>query len=265
MPPEDPAMNDQPTGICDNLWVPDCLQLPDHLWFPDHLWLNLLILSSSRATAANIHQWVSHTMARASSHDPSFKSLKWPYMVWTLSCNLACRSGLKVPPGLHLGSSSSWAHPCLCQRHSWTEFRISWWTFSSISASQGFLPGNLCSWYTSLNTPCISSLVKLKPMSSTADDSTSRSHSGEGCQQPWQMAQSCSFLQWLQYVKTSCTEGTGSGIHGAPIMDIHPGRHQCQATFLPLVWRCLSLVSAFWLWHFSQFDSHTSNWLRHGN
>ena len=134
-------------------------------------------------------------MARASSQDPSFKSLKWLYVVWALSWNLAHRSGLEVPAGLYLGLSSGWAHSHLCQRHSLTESRISWWTLSSISASQGFLPGNLRSWYTSLCIPQISSVFNLGPMSSMADGSTSRSCSGKGCHQPWQMAWSCSFLQ----------------------------------------------------------------------
>ena len=133
-------------------------------------------------------------MARASSHDPSFKSLKWSNMVWTLSLNLACRSGLEVPAGLCLSLSSGWAHSPLCWRHSLMEPRISWWTLSSISASQGFLPGDICSWYTLLYTPLISSLADLGPVSSMVDDSTSTSHSGKGCHWPQQMALSCSFL-----------------------------------------------------------------------
>ena len=54
-----------PANMDLHLWLPDCLQL----------WLNLSILLSSRAAAANACQWASCAMARASSHDPSFKSL----------------------------------------------------------------------------------------------------------------------------------------------------------------------------------------------
>ena len=145
------------------------------------------------------------------------------------------------------------------------ESRISWWTFPSVSALQGFLPGILHNWYTLLYTPLISLLVILGPMSSMADDSALRSCPGWGCHQPWQMAWSCSFLLVAAVSKTSCIEGTGSRIWEVPTVDIHPGEHQHWSTFLPAVWRCLSLVPAFWLWQFSQFDSHTSNWFRHGN
>ena len=74
------------------------------------------------------------------------------------------------------------------------EFRISWQICSSISSSQGVLLGNLHSWYISLYTPLISSLVDLGPMSSMADGSMLMSHSGKGYHWPWWMAQSCSFL-----------------------------------------------------------------------
>ena len=120
------------------------LWLPDHLWLPDCLWLqlNLLILSSSRAAAANTHWWTSHTMARALSQDPSFHSLKWLYMVQALLWNLAHGSGLEVLVGVCLSLSSGWVHSHPHWRHSLMESRISWQTFS-ISTSQGFLPGNL--------------------------------------------------------------------------------------------------------------------------
>ena len=167
-------------------------------------WLNLSVLSSSGATAANAHQWASHAMASASSHDPSFKSLKWSYMAWTLSWNLAHGSDLEVPVGLCLSLSSGWVHSHLCWRHSFTEFRISWWMFSSISAAQGLLPGDLCSWYMSFYTFLISSLVNPGPVSSMADGSASKS-----------------------------------------LVDIHPGRHQCQTSFLLPVWVSLPFVPGF--------------------
>ena len=77
--------------------------------------------------------------------------------------------------------------------HSLTVSRISWWIFSSVSASQGLLPDNLCNWYTSLYTPLISSLVDLGPMSLMVDGSTLRSHPGKHSHWPWQMVQSYSF------------------------------------------------------------------------
>ena len=123
-----------------------------------------------------------------------FKSLKWSYVAWTLSWNSAHGSGLEVLMGICLSLSSCWAHFCLSWRHSLMESRISWQTLSSISASEGFLPGNLHSWYTSLYTPLISSWVNLGPMTWTADDSTPRSCSGEACHWPQWMAWSCSFL-----------------------------------------------------------------------
>ena len=91
--------------------------------------------------------------ARASSHHPSFKSLKWLYVAQTLSWNSAHRFGLGVLAGLCLSISSGWVHSHLCQRCSLMESSISWQTLSSVSASQGLLLGSLCSWYMSLYTP----------------------------------------------------------------------------------------------------------------
>ena len=175
-------------------WLPKCLQLPKH-WQPQlSEWLSLSIFSSSKAVATNTHQWASHITTRASSHDPSLTSLKWLYVVWILSQNSTCGSGLEVPAGLCLSLSSGRAWFCLCWRHSLMESRNSWQIFSSISASQRLLPGNLHSWYISLYTPLIFSLVDLGPTSSMADGSALRPCPAEGCHQLQQMAQSCSFL-----------------------------------------------------------------------
>ena len=175
-------------------WLPKCLQLLKH-WWP---WLieqfSLSIFSSSKAMAANAHQEASCTTARAFSHHPSLTSLKGSYVVWILSWNLASWSGLEVPAGLYLSLSSGLAWSHLCWRHSLMESRISWQIFSSISASQGLLPGDLCSWYTSLYTPLISSLVDLRQMSWMVNCSEFQSDQGKGSHRPWQMAWSCSFL-----------------------------------------------------------------------
>ena len=157
-------------------------------------WLNLSILSSSRAVAANIHQWASHTMARASSHEPCFRSLKWSYIVWTLAWNLAWGSSQEVPTRVHLSSSSGCVGTHLHQRHSLTESRISQWRLSSISSSHGLILGDLCSCYMSCYISAISFLVDPGPMNSTADGSVPRSHSREGSHQSQQIAQSYSFL-----------------------------------------------------------------------
>ena len=138
-------------------------------------------------------------------------------MAQTIAWNSAGRSSLEVPVGLCLCLYSSGAHFCLCLRCSLTEFRISWQVLSSISSSQGLLLGDICSWYMSLYTPLISSLV------------------AQGQQALWQIAPSpsvtqaraaaapadgstCSFLQWLQCARTSCKEGRGRGICEVPIM-----------------------------------------------
>ena len=197
--------------------------LPHHL----QLWVNLSMLSSSRAAASNAHQWAFCAMARDSTHYPSFKFSKT--VIYGVDPIL--EFGPWIWPGGAGGvlpQSLLWLGAFLPKPEAF------------LNGVQNFLADPLLhlhitrwppSWYTSLYTPLISSLVNLGPMSSMADDSTSRSHSGKGCPWPQQMAQSCSFL----LVTTSCTEGMGSGICEVPNVDIHPGRCQHQAAFPPLV------------------------------
>ena len=53
---------------------------------------------------------------------------------------------LGMPVGLHLSSSPSNVESHLHQRHSLTEWRISWQIHASVSSSQSIFPGNFHSW-----------------------------------------------------------------------------------------------------------------------
>ena len=166
---------------------------------------------------------------------------------------------------LHLSLSSSWAHSCLCQRHSLMESRISWKNFSPISASQGLLPGSLHSWYMSLYTSLISSLVDPGPMSSTAEYSASRSHSGKGCHQPWQMAWACSSCPVAAACKNILYKRNGKwnlwGSHCGYSSRKASALSCLSASHMEMPVSCASFIAAVVL----QFDSHTSNWLRNHN
>ena len=81
----------------------------------------------------------------------------------------------------------------------------SWWIFSTIPTLHGFMLGALFSWYTSLYTLLISTLVISGQMSSMVEGSVPRSHLGEGCCWPKQIAWSCSFCPVaLVWVNSQC-------------------------------------------------------------
>ena len=154
--------------------------------------------------AANACLWASEATARASLHDPSY--IPKGVIGGTGFCwNLDWGSGPEALMDLHPGSSVGWAWSCLWWRCFLIKLRISWQIFSAISASHGSIPGTLFNWYTSLYTLWISSWVVLKPMSLMVGTSALKSHSGEGCQWPQQIAWPHSFcLVALAWASIHC-------------------------------------------------------------
>ena len=63
--------------------------------------------------AANNHQWVSLTMARALSQESCHMFLKWLYVAQVLTQNLTCASLLELLGGLCFSSSCGWVGPHL--------------------------------------------------------------------------------------------------------------------------------------------------------
>ena len=106
--------------------------------------------------------------------------------------------------------------------------------------------------------PLIFSLIDLGPMSSMADGSALRSHSGEGCCQPWWLAWSYSFCPVATaWMNIWCIRNGKCNPWGSP-QDIHQGRHWHQAAFLPPLQKCPLILPAFWWWLSLLYDCHIS-------
>ena len=141
-----------------------CWQLPNHPWLPDHPWEmeqhSLLMWPPSRLAATSTWWWIPLAILRASSWDFCHLFLIWLEVACILCWNVDWGSDLEVLADPHPGSSG-WVGPCLCQRCSFGESRISWQITSSISGSHDTVLGALFSWYTSLYSTLISSKVVL--------------------------------------------------------------------------------------------------------
>ena len=115
--------------------LPDWCQLLDHPWEVE--WASLLMWPSKRVAATIAQLWTSWAILKASSCDSCHLFWKWWYTSFTLAWNSAWAVVLWVlaPNRPCLGSSSGRAEPCLCQRCSFNESRISWWISSFVSRS----------------------------------------------------------------------------------------------------------------------------------
>ena len=162
-----------------------------------------------------------------------------------------------VPPPSSVGST--YAGGILC----WSPGSLGGYTPPSpcqrASSPVTFTAGTLCS------ISAISSVVDSGLTSSTADGFASRSLSTDGSHLPWQMAWSYSLSPWPQHGGTSSVVGTGGEAHWVPTTGVLWDMHPCWTASLLLSLICHFPLQAFLQQWFLLCDSHTINWVVHGN